>query len=74
MAVKSLKHVGKQLSEMGRELDRIAEVSNVGPLHGKLDEAEQMKVYVEAELLERVSKILVSTHEIKCNKNKRLKC
>ena len=56
MAVKSLKMVGKQLSEMGRELDRIAEISNAnaGPLHSKLDEAEQMKIQIETELLERV--------------------
>ncbi|CAG7726205.1 unnamed protein product [Allacma fusca] len=63
MAVKSLKHVGKQLSEMGRELDRIAEISNVGPLHSKLDEAEQMKVAVETELLERHALLQEMTEE-----------
>lgn len=54
MAVKSLKTVGKQLSEMGKEIDRVALISSASPLHEKLDEAEQAKTDIESQLLERV--------------------
>jgi len=54
MAVKSMKTVGKQLSEMGKEIDHVAAVSSASPLHEKLDEAEQAKTDIESQLLERV--------------------
>lgn len=54
MAVKSLKTAGKQLSEMGKEIDRVAMISSASPLHEKLDEAEQAKTDIESQLLERV--------------------
>lgn len=53
-AVKSIKPIVKNLSEMDKELDKIAEVSSIGDLRGKLVEAEEAKVEIEAILLKRV--------------------
>lgn len=40
---------------MDKELDYIAQVTTIGDLHSKLNEAEEAKVEVEAVLLKRVS-------------------
>lgn len=53
-AVKSIKPIVKNLSEMDKELDSITQVTTVGDLRSKLIEAEEAKVEVEAVLLERV--------------------
>lgn len=53
-AVKSIKPIVKNLSEMDKELETIAQVSSVGDLRGKLVEAEEAKVEIEAILLKRV--------------------
>lgn len=53
-AVKSIKPIVANLSEMNRELDAITQVTQVGDLRGKLLEAEEAKAEVERELLERV--------------------
>lgn len=53
-AVKSIKPIIKNLSEMNKELDQIANLSTVGNLKEKLEEAEEAKIEVEAILLERV--------------------
>lgn len=42
------------MSEMGKEIDRVAMISSASPLHEKLDEAEQAKTDIESQLLERV--------------------
>ncbi|ODN01313.1 Nesprin-1 [Orchesella cincta] len=63
MAVKSLKTVGKQLSEMGKEIDHVSSVSSASPLHEKLDEAEQAKTDIESQLLERNSLIQETAEE-----------
>lgn len=42
------------MSEMGKEIDRVAMISSASPLHEKLDEAEQAKTDIESLLLERV--------------------
>lgn len=47
--------MNKNLSDMGRELENIGQVTNVGDLPEKLAEAEEGKVQVEGQLLERVS-------------------
>ncbi|XP_020291842.1 nesprin-1 isoform X3 [Pseudomyrmex gracilis] len=52
-AVKSCKQVNKNLSDMGRELENIGQVTSVGDLPEKLAEAEEGKVQVEGQLLER---------------------
>ncbi|XP_032455806.1 golgin subfamily A member 6-like protein 6 isoform X13 [Nasonia vitripennis] len=52
-AVKSCKQVNKNLSDMGRELEGIGQVTSVGDLPLKLTEAEEAKVEVEGQLLER---------------------
>ncbi|OXU29764.1 hypothetical protein TSAR_015301, partial [Trichomalopsis sarcophagae] len=52
-AVKSCKQVNKNLSDMGRELEGIGQVTSVGDLPHKLTEAEEAKVEVEGQLLER---------------------
>ncbi|XP_012253400.2 muscle-specific protein 300 kDa isoform X14 [Athalia rosae] len=52
-AVKSCKQVNKNLSDMGKELESIGQVTNVGDLPEKLTEAEDAKVDVEGQLLER---------------------
>lgn len=53
-AVKSIKPIIKNLSEMNKELEQIANLSTVGNLKEKLEEAEEAKGEVEAILLERV--------------------
>lgn len=53
-AVKSIKPIVANLSEMNRELDAITQVTQVGDLRAKLLEAEEAKAEVERELLERV--------------------
>lgn len=54
-AVKSIKPIVRNLVEMDKELDIIAQVTSTGDLRSKLAEAEEVKVDVEAILLERVS-------------------
>lgn len=56
-AVKSTKQVNKNLSDMGKELENIGQVTSVGDLPEKLTEAEEAKIEVEAQLLERVCTI-----------------
>lgn len=53
-AVKSIKPIVKNLSEMDKELEHISQVTTVGDLKDKLQEAEEAKISVEAVLLERV--------------------
>lgn len=53
-AVKSIKPIAKNLSEMDKELESITQVTTVGDLRAKLLEAEEAKAEVEATLLERV--------------------
>lgn len=53
-AVKSVKPIVKHLSEMDKELEHIGQVTTVGDLKDKLQEAEDAKITVEAVLLERV--------------------
>ncbi|KZC10894.1 Nesprin-1 [Dufourea novaeangliae] len=52
-AVKSCKQINKNLSDMGKELESIGQVCSVGDLPEKLLEAEEAKVHVEGQLLER---------------------
>nr|XP_034172930.1 nesprin-1 isoform X14 [Osmia lignaria] len=52
-AVKSCKQINKNLSDMGKELESIGQVCSVGDLPEKLLEAEEAKVQVEGQLLER---------------------
>ncbi|XP_033149206.1 microtubule-associated protein futsch isoform X2 [Drosophila busckii] len=54
-AVKSIKPIVKHLSEMDKELEHIAQVTTVGDLKDKLQQAEDAKIAVEAVLLERNS-------------------
>lgn len=54
MASKTLKTVNKQLSEMGKEIDKVAETSSTGPLTEKFEAVEHLKIDIEAQLLERV--------------------
>lgn len=54
-AVQSIKPIGKNLSEMGKELEAIAQVTSNDELRNKLVEAEEAKVEIEAILLKRVS-------------------
>jgi nesprin-1 len=56
IAVKSCKQVTKNLSDMSKELEAIGQVTSVGDLPEKLEEAEETKGEVENQLLERVSK------------------
>lgn len=44
------------MSEMSKELESIGQVTNVGDLPEKLTEAEEAKVDVEGQLLERVGR------------------
>lgn len=53
--MKSCKQINKNLSDMGKELESIGQVCSVGDLPEKLLEAEEAKVQVEGQLLERVS-------------------
>ncbi|XP_076667923.1 muscle-specific protein 300 kDa isoform X16 [Andrena cerasifolii] len=52
-AVKSCKQINKNLSDMSKELDCIGQVCCVGDLPEKLLQAEEAKVQVEGQLLER---------------------
>lgn len=54
--MKSCKGASKNLSDMARELDNIANVTTVGNLPQKMEEAETAKTEVEAKILERVIK------------------
>lgn len=54
MAVKSCKVATKNVSDMGKELSRISQVSSVGALADQMAEAEQSKTEVETLLQERV--------------------
>ncbi|KAM8716186.1 hypothetical protein ACLKA7_003122 [Drosophila subpalustris] len=54
-AVKSIKPIVKHLSEMDKELEHIGQVTTVGDLKDKLQQAEDAKIAVEAVLLERNS-------------------
>ena len=56
MAAKTLKTVNKQLSDMGKEMNKIAETSSVTPLTQKFEQVENRKIEIEAKLLERVCK------------------
>lgn len=47
---------------MGRELESIGQVTSVGDLPQKLTEAEETKVEVEGQLLERVSWYINISH------------
>ncbi|XP_074030429.1 muscle-specific protein 300 kDa isoform X10 [Leptinotarsa decemlineata] len=52
-AVKSCKSVTKNLSDMAKELEQIGNVTSVGDLPHKMEEAEEVKTEVEAIILER---------------------
>lgn len=52
-AVKSCKQVNKNLSDMAKELDNIRQVTTTGDLPEKFTEAEEAKIHVEGQLLER---------------------
>nr|CAD7256631.1 unnamed protein product [Timema shepardi] len=53
-AVKTCKQMTKNLSDMSKELESIGQVNSVGDLPEKLEEAEEAKGEVEAQLLERI--------------------
>ncbi|KAK2588097.1 hypothetical protein KPH14_004158 [Odynerus spinipes] len=52
-AVKSCKQVNKNLSDMAKELDNIRQATSTGDLPEKFTEAEEAKIQVEGQLLER---------------------
>lgn len=52
--MKSCKQVNKNLSDMGKELEAIGQVTSSGDLPDKLAEVEEAKVEVEGQLLQRV--------------------
>ena len=54
IAVKSIAHATKNLSEMSRELARIGQAANAGDLAGKLTEAEHAKADTDCQLNEKV--------------------
>jgi hypothetical protein len=56
MATKTLKTVNKNLSEMGIEIDKVAQTSSTTPLTEKFEQVEHVKIEIEAQLLERVKK------------------
>lgn len=58
-AVKSCKGASKNLSDMAKELENIANVTSVGDLPQKMEEAENAKAEVEAKILERVSTFII---------------
>lgn len=60
-AAKSCKVASKNLSEMAKELDHISSVTSVGDLPHKMEEAEEAKTEVEARILERVLRPLLSS-------------
>ncbi|XP_034936487.1 nesprin-1 isoform X11 [Chelonus insularis] len=53
IAVKNCKQINKNLSDMGKELELIAQFTSVGDLPEKLAQIEEAKVEVEGQLLER---------------------
>jgi len=63
LAVKSCKIATKNVSDMGKELSRICQVSSVGALADHMAEAEQSKSEVETLLLERSALLLEMTEE-----------
>ncbi|XP_068085330.1 muscle-specific protein 300 kDa [Anabrus simplex] len=52
-AVKSCKQMAKNLQDMSKELESIGQVTSVGNLPEKLEEAEELKADVESQLVER---------------------
>lgn len=58
--MKSCKQVNKNLSDMGKELETIGQTTSVGNLPEKLAEAEEHKVEVEGQLLQRVMIVLIN--------------
>lgn len=52
--VQGIKSIGKNLSEMGKELEIVSQITSSEELHAKLVEAEETKVEIEAILLKRV--------------------
>jgi nesprin-1 len=64
LAVKSCKHINKNLGEMAKELEIIsATSSNTSDLQDKYDEVEELKTEVEGNLIERVRK---GVYEMQC--------
>lgn len=57
MAVKTCKAASKNVSDMGKELSRISQVSSVGALADQMAEVEQNKTEVETLLQERVIRL-----------------
>lgn len=53
--MKSCKQVGKNLSDMSKELEILGQNSSVGDLPEKMEQADTAKTEVETQLLERVS-------------------
>ena len=53
--MKTCKAMGKNLSDMTKELENIAAAGSVSDLPDKLTEAEEAKHEVEAQIMERVS-------------------
>lgn len=66
-AVKSCKVASKNLSDMARELDNIANVTSVGDLPQKMEAAEIAKAEVEAIILKRVSSYEFIHRDYLCN-------
>nr|CAD7455197.1 unnamed protein product [Timema tahoe] len=62
-AVKTCKQMTKNLSDMSKELENIGQVNSVGDLPGKLEEVEETKGEVEAQLLERNALLLETSEE-----------
>nr|CAD7395228.1 unnamed protein product [Timema cristinae] len=62
-AVKTCKQMTKNLSDMSKELENIGKVNSVGDLPEKLEEAEEAKGEVEAQLLERNGLLLETSEE-----------
>ncbi|XP_063222936.1 muscle-specific protein 300 kDa isoform X4 [Bacillus rossius redtenbacheri] len=63
VAVKSCKQVSKSLSDMSKELERLAQLTSVGDLPDKLEEAEEAKGEVESRLNERNSLLQETSEE-----------
>lgn len=68
--MKSCKQINKNLSDMGKELESIGQVCSVGDLPEKLLEAEEAKVQVEGQLLERVGFSLSRFYKLYIGKGK----
>ncbi|KAG5889989.1 hypothetical protein JTB14_035905 [Gonioctena quinquepunctata] len=62
-AVKSCKGATKNLSDMAKELEHIGNVTSVGDLPHKMEEAEEAKTEVEAIILERNSLLQETSEE-----------